>query len=426
MNGDQAPPGRLRAAQDRALTRYLRRHVLPYSPLYRDGLARPERGLDGFARLPFARLEDVGDPGDLVLRPTAERITSSGDIGLIARLWWARLWRRAEVFNRRSLEPVYKTVHWHREGDVPIGYSAEDLERLAEVGRVSLEMAGLARYDVLVSVVPPGPHLAFWQLALGARRGGLSAMFLPPGTGAGDVARLAPSALAGRPADLVRLLASAVEQRLSLPNVHTVLVAGEPLDAMTRARLASLAAAWGRRPAVVAWWAPPGVRALWSECREGEALHTWPGFELIELIEPRSGAPVPPGGEGEIVWTPIGWKGSILLRLRTGIHGTLDVEPCPVCGRRSPQLRPLPVLPLFARVLEEHPGVAAWQVEVRVVGATEELIVFLAPARAGHPGPLLRELDREMSVTQFVVLDRHELDARVAAYDGARVIDLRR
>jgi hypothetical protein len=425
VNGE-APSGRLRGAQERALARYLRRHVVPYSPFYRNGLVRPEPGPDGFARLPFARLEDVRDPGDLVLRPTAEGIASSGDLALIARLSWARLWRRVDAFNRRSLEPVYKTVHWHREGDVPIGYSAEDLERLAEVGRVSLEMAGLGRYDVLVSVVPPGPHLAFWQLALGTRRGGLSAMLLPAATGAGEVVRLAPSALAGRPGDLVRLLTSAAEQGLALPNLHTVLVAGVPLDAMTRDRLASLAALWGRRPAVVAWWAPPGARALWSECRDGEGLHTWPGFELIELIDPRSGTPVAPGGEGEIVWTPIGWKGSILLRLRSGTHGSLDVEPCPSCGRRSPRVRPLPGLPLFARVLEEHPGVAAWQAEVRAVGATQELILFLAPARPGHPGPLLRELDRELSVTQFVVLNPVELEARQAAYDGARVIDLRR
>lgn len=420
-------PGKLRAAQDRALVSYLRRHVGPYSTRYGSALRdNPVRRREDLGRLPFTRLADVVEPGSLVLRPTPERIAASGDLRLVARMWWARLWGRLEVFNRRSIEPVYKTLHWHRAEGLPIGYSAEDLDRLGEVGRVGLEMAGLGPYDVLVSIGPPGPHLSFWQLALGARRGGVSAMFLGPATGPRDLARLAPTAVAGRPGDLARILQAAADEGHGLPNLHTLVVVGDPLDPSTRRRLTDLASAWGQHPAVVSLWAPAGVRALWAECRGGVGLHTWPGFEVIELVDPLSGNPIPAGTDGEIVWSPIGWKGSVVLRLRTATYAALETQPCPGCGRTSPRLNVGPTLPPFARLLEEHPGVAAWQAELRIVRRAEELIVFLTPAGTDHPGPMLRELDRQLSVTQFVVLPRHELDARLLEHDDARVIDLRR
>jgi hypothetical protein len=172
-------------------------------------------------------------------------------------------------------------------------------------------------------------------------------------------------------------------------------------------------------------WAPPGVRALWSECRDGIDVHTWPTAEIIELIDPLLGSPLPPGADGELVWTPVGWMGSVVLRLRTGVYGCIDDTACVSCGRTSPRLRVVNALPPFARILDDHPGVASWQAELRHVDGSEELVVFLAPAIAGHPGRLLRELDRQLSVTQFVVLDRRGMDARLQAHDDARVVDHR-
>jgi hypothetical protein len=76
-------------------------------------------------------------------------------------------------------------------------------------------------------------------------------------------------------------------------------------------------------------------------------------------------------------------------------------------------------------VLDRAPGVTGWQAELRTVNGAEELIVFVSVDSDGHPGPLLRALDRELSVTQFVVLDRHALAERLAAAGDRRVVDLR-
>lgn len=427
MIGEYERAGRRRAAQDRALARYLRTHVKPYSPRYAPALA--EQAIDtvhDLAKLPLTRLDDVDDPAALVLRPTAERITASGDRLLLARMTVARVSRRLSAFNRAHVEPMYKPVHWHvADGGVPVGYSAEDIDRLADIGRHALEMAGIGRDDVLVGLQPPVPDLGFWQVALGARSGGVSTLFLGDAATPDEVARLRPNVLAGRPDDLIRVLESGRGAGLSFAGLHTLLAVGEPLDPVVRGRLAELGGTATNPAGVVASWAPPGVRALWSECRAGVDVHTWPAVEVLELVDPSSGAPRPMGTDGEIVYTPLGWKGTVVLRLRTGIYACLDDTQCVSCGRTSPRLRLVPFLPPFARVLDDHPGVEQWQAELRTVDGTEELIVFVVPAVAGHPGRLLRELDRQLSVTQFVVLDRRHMKARLRQHGDARVVDMR-
>src|SRR5207245_10547740 len=129
---------------------------------------------------------------------------------------------------------------------------------------------------------------------------------------------------------------------------------------------------------------------------------------------PRAGVPVDGGSDGEVVWSALGWKGSVFLRLRTGVYGALDESACPECGRTTPRLLPTTgAEPSFAKVLDAHPGVQTWQAELRTVDSHEELIVYLTLAGNGRPGRMLRELDRHLSVTQFVVLDRRRLDARL-------------
>ncbi len=425
MIGEFEGPARLRRGQDRALARYVRTQVAPFSRFHQEVLrSHSIAGRDDLVTLPLSRLADVADPADLVLRPTGELVAASPDRRLRRQWRWARVRRRTGAFNRKVLEPRYKPVHWHRDV-VPMAYSSEDLDRLSDLGRRTLEMAGVGGGDVLVSVYPPGPDLGFWQLQLGARRAGVSALFLGPDVAPDEVARLRPSVLCGRAGDLIRLLQTGRDAGFSFGGLATLLVVGAPLDPARRARLAELGSSPGAPVAVVASWAPPGVRALWSECRDGIDVHTWPATEIVELVDPLSGSPVPPGADGEMVWSPLGWMGSVLLRLRTGMYGCIDDTACVSCGRTSPRLRVVNPLPPFAHILDDHAGVGAWQAELRVHDGAEELIVFLAATDPGHPGRLLRELDRQLSATQFVVLDPQAMDARLRASDDARVLDLR-
>ena len=236
-----------------------------------------------------------------------------------------------------------RPIHWIVQEGVPLGSSAEDIDRLAEMGRRWLELAGVGRHDVVLGMLPPGPDLPYWELVLGCRAAGLSTMHLPPVPTAAQVAALRPTVLAGRPPDLLHMLEHARDDvhgprsmRAPTPitSVRTVLTAGEPLDDAVRARLTALLPAGA---IVLAAWAPPGVRSLWTECREGEGLHLWPDVEAVDVVDARTTRPVATGA-GEIVWSALGWKGSALLRLRTGAYGAVERGTCAGCGRSIPRL----------------------------------------------------------------------------------------
>lgn len=80
----------------------------------------------------------------------------------------------------------------------------------------------------------------------------------------------------------------------------------------------------------------PGVA---MECIEGRAhsegargLHIFDDHFLPEVVDPATGEPVPPGQEGELVFTTITKEGMPVLRYRTGDVCALITEPCH-CGR---------------------------------------------------------------------------------------------
>ena len=416
MFGDRERPERVRSEQDRHLARYLKRQVAPYSAQYRGRLAEAASGgAKGRAllqRLALIRLADVAEPEHLVLRPTDESIQVGGDPALALRILVARLFGRVARVNRTHVEPAYKPVHWMLSDGVPIGSSVDDLDRLAELGRRWLESAGIRSTDVLVSMVAPGPNLAHWELVLGARRAGLSALHLDGIPAAEDVERLRPSVLAGASADLLALFEEAAAEGRDLSSVHTLLVVGELLDDDTRARLA----AWLDRAdgAVLAAWAPAGARALWTECRGAIGMHTTPAAEVVETVD------------GEVVWSALGWTGSVLLRLRTGLEAVLDDSRCPACGRSGVRVLPEAGPMVFSAVLDRLVGAGRWQVEMRTVSGIDELIVYVAHDHRAAAGPLLQQLVPELPpVTQFVLVTPTRLKQRLAEYNGESVLDTR-
>src|SRR5438874_4382970 len=330
MPWERRKPSWIKKAQDRALRRYLAQDVYPYSPYYQvcfEEAGVGQRGVktrDDLDQLPLTTFDDVVNPASVVLRPDEQSIKQYARIGLVARVFWAKLWRREWVVNQRLIDPAYKPLHWHVDDGFPIGASAEDVERMAELGRRWLELAGVARYDVLVSVLPPGPNLAYWQLVLGSRQAGVSALHLNPNTTVEQLAAARPNVIAGRPSDLIRLLEAARPIDRNLDGLRTVLVAGARLGDAARQQLMTLV---DGHAAVVAAWAPPGVRSLWCQCREGEGFHVAPDVELLEVVDPLSGVPVADGTEGEVVWTSLDWKGTVFLRLRTGVYAAVDESP---------------------------------------------------------------------------------------------------
>src|SRR5207247_7837211 len=87
------------------------------------------------------------------------------------------------------------------------------------------------------------------------------------------------------------------------------------------------------------------AKQAWAECplphgQPSSGYHLYPDLGIIEVIDPKTGQALPPGHPGEIVFTPLDARGTVVLRYRTGdfIDGGLAFEPCPRCGRTAPRL----------------------------------------------------------------------------------------
>jgi phenylacetate-CoA ligase len=103
----------------------------------------------------------------------------------------------------------------------------------------------------------------------------------------------------------------------------------------TEAMRAQLEALWGC-PAVdfygLSELIGPGVAGECVEARDG--LHVNEDHFLPEIVDPRSGAALPAGAEGELVLTSLTKEALPMLRYRTGDVTRLDPTPCR-CGRTT-------------------------------------------------------------------------------------------
>jgi phenylacetate-CoA ligase len=66
-------------------------------------------------------------------------------------------------------------------------------------------------------------------------------------------------------------------------------------------------------------------------CRAQSGIHYWGDYFILELLDPATLAPVPPGGIGEMVYTTLGKEGVPLIRYRSRDLTRLIEGECP-CG----------------------------------------------------------------------------------------------
>lgn len=73
------------------------------------------------------------------------------------------------------------------------------------------------------------------------------------------------------------------------------------------------------------------------DCHVHEGIHYWDDYYIVEVIDPETGALVPPGDEGELVVTTLRKQAQPLLRYRTHDLSRLLPEPC-ACGSPYPRI----------------------------------------------------------------------------------------
>jgi phenylacetate-coenzyme A ligase PaaK-like adenylate-forming protein len=436
-----AHPQALRDWQLARLRTYLRDSVLPFSAHYRRLFEKERldpallRLPDDLRRIPFTTKLDFlpghegADPvRDFVLAP--DRDVLARRFSTLAK---ALLHGRAAVADgfEREFRPLLLTSTTGRSADpIPFLYTAYDIENLKRGGARVYAVCGAKREMRMINLFPFAPHLAFWM----AHYGGAEFGTFVVGTGGGKtlgtegnlrlIRKIKPDVLIGMPTFLYHLLTQAVAENLALPNLKKIVLGGEKAPLGMRRKLRELAVQLGAgRIDVIRTYGFTEAKLAWAECPFHEdagssGYHIHPDLSLIEIVDPKTGEPRGEGESGEIVFTPLDARGSVVLRYRTGdcIDGGLFHEQCPYCGLRVPRLvgeisrssevRDLQLGKLkgtlvdfnhLEHVLDNAEHVASWQLELRKQHDDpldlDELILHVAKSDDTEDAQLRAKLD---------------------------------
>jgi len=447
----QLPETTVRRLQAGQLRRYLRDVVLPFSAHYgkmfrAQGLnADSIRTLEDLQRVPFTTKADLLSTAenpqrfkDFILVP---------DPKVLARrpgtVWRALRHGRESVKEQFEFEfrPIFMTATTGRSAEpTPLFYSQRDLTHLATAGRRLVEVCAARREDRVLNTFPFAPHLAFWLAHYAGTAGGILTLSSGGGKVMGTdgtirhLRKFKPDILIGIPTFVYHLLHQAAAEGVRCENLRCIVLGGEKVSDGLRHKLRDLAAELGAaKVAVLATYGFTEAKLAWVECpfphdQPSGGYHLHPDLGIMEVIDPKSGASLPPGQPGELVFTPLDARGSVVLRYRTGdfIDGGLSYEPCPHCGRSLPRLvgnisRGSEVKAMnldklkgtlvdfneLEHVLDDAPHIGAWQVELRKVNddplELDEIILHVHQLNGADE----TQLSRELSARCFTHLEIH-------------------
>jgi phenylacetate-CoA ligase len=395
--------------QGRKLHRYLRDCVLPFSGYYQRlfgklGLSADDfRSVGDLKKLPFTAKEDLLPTPEnpqralsFVLIPDPQKLARRPCV--IAR---ALMRGRARVKDEldREWRPTFMTATTGRSTEsVPFLYTQHDLHNLAVCCDRITGIGRVTRDEKMLNMFPFAPHLAFW----GMHFAGLEHNTFTLSTGGGKcmgtegnlraIIKLKPQILVAMPTFIYHVLQQALDEKRRIEGVRIICLGGEKVADGTRRKLAAMCGQLGSPGVqVMATYGFTEAKLAWTECPVAPTgtptgYHLYPDMGIIEVVDPETGQPVPDGQRGEIVWTPLNQRGTVVLRYRTGdlIENGLFWETCPGCGRTLPRLmgrisrvsefRALRFQKIKGTIVDfnelEHalddvPGLAAWQIELR-------------------------------------------------------------
>lgn len=399
----------VRRLQAEKLRHYLRHTVLPFSKHYREmfgkrGIrAESIHSIEDLEGLPFTSKADLLNTPDnsqkardFVLVP--DEATLSRRPSTI----WNALTKGKEAVKagfEREFRPIFMTSTTGRSADpIPFLYTDRDMKNLSSAGDRIMQICG-AQHDLkLFNMFPYAPHLAFWMTHYGATAFGLFCLSSGGGKVMGTegnlrmIQKVKPDVLIGMPTFIYHVLQQALDAGMRCEHLRKLVLGGEKVAEGIRRKLRNMAHKLGAPNVdVLATYGFTEAKMAWAECpgpvdETPSGYHLYPDLGIFEVVNPKTGVVVPEGNPGELVFTPLDARGSVVLRYRTGdyIDGGLIYEPCPHCHRTVPRLvgrisRSSEVKSMqldkikgtlvdfnqLEHVLDDAPNVGAWQLELR-------------------------------------------------------------
>ena len=423
----------LRAWQLLKLRRYLDGTVIPFSAHYRalfaeHGIRRQHYG--DLTAFPFSNKNDLlKAPRDFILMPD-EKVLRRRPSTILGALLRGREAVREDL--EREFRPLMMTSTTGRSAEpAPFLYTDYDIKTMSIAGARVMRICGARREMRMLNMFPFAPHLAFWQTHYAGTEFGVFVVSSGGGKALGTegnlrlMRKIDPDVIIGMPTFLYHVMRAAADDGLRCPKLKKIVLGGEKVPVGMRRRLRALAAELGAESVdVLPTYGFTEAKMAWPQCacrnaQESSGYHISPDLGIVEVIDPATGEPVPDGEPGEIVWTPLEARGSVVLRYRTGdivsggiVHGT-----CLHCGRNMPRLMgdisrtseikemrldklkgTLVDFNRLEHVLDDCDEVATWQLEIRKADddplEVDELILHVLKALE-QPDDVVREVLHE-------------------------------
>ena len=278
-----------------------------------------------------------------------------------------------------------------------IAYSANDLDRFADLVARSLHTAGARRGEVLHNAYGYGLFTGGLGLHDGGARLGLHVV--PVSGGMTDrqidlIHRLQPDVLSCTPSYALALADAWFRTHQTAPAIRTAVLGAEPWTEAMRTEFEDRFGLTATNIYGLSEVLGPGV-AQEDASERGSGSYVWEDHFLPEIIDPETGEVLEDGSEGELVLTTLQKDALPLIRYRTGDLTSIHRDPhgarqhrkiAPIRGRVDDMLivRGVNLHPgAIRRVLDDHPALGAY---VQLVVSRRDRLDRLT-IRFEHPRP---------------------------------------
>lgn len=430
----------IEALQNRAIKKFFR-HELPYSPFFRELFEKHKlkftdiNNLEDLQKIPFTSKTDLAptaeDPGKsrrFILQPDEKLIKKFAAKTKLLKILGQKI---AGLDYKKTLEWEYKPVHLHfttGRSALPtaVGYTSRDLVTIKETAKRLFQTMGIPSDAVVVNSFPYAPHLAFWLTYFATSSLQLTTLQSGGGKILGTpkiidaIEKLKAKVVTSIPGYFYHILREAVAQKRNWSGLEFVVFGGERVSEGLRGKVKELLKEVGAfNTKILATYAMTEGKTAWVQCSEETGYHTYPDMEIFEVVDEK-GNRVPENTPGELVYTSLNWRGTVMVRYRTGdmIQG-LSWKTCPHCGRTVPQISKdiqrkcdfkefrltkvkgeLVNLNAFYPVLSGIKDVDEWQLEISKLNndpyEVDEMVLYIAPKPKVDFEALSRDINRRV------------------------------
>ena len=216
-----------------------------------------------------------------------------------------------------------------------VGYTKRDIDTWSELMARCFVAAGLTKNDIIHNAYGYGLFTGGLGAHYGAERLGASVIPMSGGNTKRQIMILqdfGPTAICCTPSYALNLAEQGQAMGVDMRSLRlrVGIFGAEPWSDQMRDQLEDQLAIQALNIYGLSEVMGPGVAMECSEGREG--MHIFEDHFIVETINPETGAVLPPGEEGEIVFTTLSKEAFPLIRYRTRDVACLITAPCR-CGR---------------------------------------------------------------------------------------------